>query len=71
MKMPDMSDLASWQSIDRAHHIHPFTDQKALRAAGSRMIRKGQGVYLQDVEGNRYLDGMAGLWCVNVGYGRQ
>jgi len=71
MKMPDISDLASWQSIDRAHHIHPFTDQKALRAAGSRMICKGEGVYLQDVEGNRYLDGMAGLWCVNVGYGRQ
>jgi len=71
MKMPDMSDLASWQSIDRAHHIHPFTDQKALRASGSRMICRGEGVYLQDVEGNRYLDGMAGLWCVNVGYGRQ
>ncbi len=63
-------NLATWQDIDRKHHIHPFTDQKALREAGTRMMQKGEGVWLWDSEGNRFLDGMAGLWCVNIGYGR-
>ena len=40
-------------------------------AAGSRVIVKAEGVYLWDSDGNRIIDGMAGLWCVNVGYGRK
>ena len=62
---------AEWRAIDSAHHLHPFTDHKALRAgAGSRIITRADGVWLEDSEGRRILDGMAGLWCVNVGYGR-
>ena len=38
---------------------------------GTRVIVKAEGVYLYDSEGNRILDGMAGLWCVNLGYGRR
>ncbi len=62
---------AQWQELDRQHYLHPFTDYKNLHAKGSRVIVKAEGVYLYDSEGNRMLDGMAGLWCVNVGYGRK
>ena len=60
-----------WQSIDAAHHLQPFTDYKLLHQKGSRVITKAQGVYIWDSEGNKLLDGMAGLWCVNIGYGRK
>src|SRR5690625_2908790 len=60
-----------WQTLDRAHHLHAFTDPAELNASGSRIITHGDGVYLQDGQGRRLLDGMAGLWCVNMGYGRQ
>ncbi|MDT8880344.1 aspartate aminotransferase family protein [Halomonas saccharevitans] len=59
------------QDLDRAHHLHPFTDFKALGEQGSRVITHAQGVYVHDSEGHRILDGMAGLWCVNLGYGRR
>ena len=62
--------LRQLQDIDAAHHLHPFTDHKDLRAAGSRMIVSAKGAFIRDSEGNEILDGMAGLWCVNVGYGR-
>jgi len=62
--------LAQLQQIDAAHHIHPFTDHRDLRAAGARMITRAEGPFIYDSEGNEILDGMAGLWCVNVGYGR-
>jgi putrescine---pyruvate transaminase len=60
-----------WQELDHAHQVHPFTDQKQLRGRGVRVITRAQGVYIWDSEGNKILDGMAGLWCVNVGYGRK
>lgn len=66
-----MQTNAQWQTLDRAHHLHPFTDSAALNAAGSRIITRADGVYLWDGEGRRLLDGMAGLWCVNMGYGQQ
>ncbi len=62
--------LSQLQAIDSAHHIHPFTDHKDLRAAGARMITRANGPFIYDSEGNELLDGMAGLWCVNIGYGR-
>jgi putrescine---pyruvate transaminase len=64
-------NTAGWQELDRQHYLHPFTDYKNLHARGSRVIVKAEGVYLYDSEGNRFLDGMAGLWCVNIGYGRR
>lgn len=62
---------SEWQSLDRAHHMHPFTDQKTLAARGTRVITHANGCYIWDSEGNKFLDGMAGLWCVAVGYGRR
>jgi putrescine aminotransferase len=62
--------LQQLQALDSAHHLHPFTDHKELRSIGSRMIVRGEGPYVYDSEGGEILDAMAGLWCVNIGYGR-
>jgi putrescine aminotransferase len=64
-------DTRALQSADSAHFFHPATDHKALAAVGSRVIVRGEGIYVWDSEGHRVLDGMSGLWCVNVGYGRR
>ena len=60
-----------WQDLSRDHHLAPFSDYKQLQEKGPRIITKAQGVHLWDSEGNKILDGMAGLWCVAVGYGRE
>ncbi|TDK50007.1 aspartate aminotransferase family protein [Antarcticimicrobium luteum] len=61
---------AELQALDSAHHMHPFTNGDELAAKGARVITRAKGVYLTDSEGVEILDGMAGLWCVNIGYGR-
>jgi len=58
-----------WQALDAAHHVHPFSDAAVLKREGTRVITRADGVYLWDSDGNRIIDGMAGLWCVQVGYG--
>ena len=64
-------NTSDWQAVDRAHHLHPFSDTKALAEEGCRVITRADGIYIWDSDGKRLLDGMAGLWCVNVGYGRK
>jgi putrescine aminotransferase len=66
--MPAASNLGA---LDAAHHLHPFSDMKKLNAAGTRIIERGEGCYIYDNHGKKYLDGFAGLWCVNIGYGRK
>lgn len=61
-------NTAYWQDLDRRHHLHPFSDMASLNALGSKMIHKASGVYIWDTDGQKYLDGMSGLWCVNMGY---
>ena len=56
---------------DRDHHVHPWTDFATFKEKGSMVLADAKGAYVSDVEGNQYLDGIAGLWCVNVGYGRK
>ena len=60
---------AEYQRADAAHHVHPFTDMAAL-GAGARIITRARGVYCWDSDGNKILDAMSGLWCVNMGYGQ-
>lgn len=60
-----------WQELDKSHHLHPFTNHKELHEQGARIITRADGVYIYDADGKKMLDGMSGLWCVNVGYGRQ
>jgi putrescine---pyruvate transaminase len=62
---------SNWQTYDRDHHLHPFTDTKALSEEGCRVITRADGVYIWDSEDKQLLDAMAGLWCVNIGYGRK
>ena len=65
-------DIAEVVRNDIAHHFHPFTDHKAFHAdGGPRVITHADGVWIWDGKGNKILDGMSGLWCVNVGYGRK
>ncbi len=61
---------ADMQAADAAHHLHPFTDTAGINETGARIITSGKGVMLRDSEGAEILDAMAGLWCVNIGYGR-
>lgn len=67
--MQDMT-TQDWRELDASHHLAPFTDYRELRAAGTRVITHAQGHYIYDSDGNKIMDAMAGLWCVNVGYGR-
>ncbi|MBD9483436.1 aspartate aminotransferase family protein [Pseudomonas sp. PDM14] len=60
-----------WQAMSREHHLAPFSDYQQLHEKGPRIVTKADGVYLWDSEGNKILDGMAGLWCVAIGYGRE
>ena len=60
-----------WQAMSRDHHLAPFSDFQQVIDVGPRIIVKGKGVYVWDSEGNKILDGMAGLWCAAIGYGRE
>jgi putrescine aminotransferase len=64
-------DIAELKRLDLAHHLPAQTDYKLQQElGGSRIITRADGVYIHDGDGHQILDGMAGLWCVNVGYGR-
>ncbi len=69
-KLTNHPSTADMQASDARHHLHPFTDNPVINARGARVITRAEGVYVYDSEGNRMLDGMAGLWCCNIGYGR-
>lgn len=72
MGVTTSNKTTGWKSSDQRHHMHPFTDHKELgEKGGSRIITRAEGVYIYDSDGNKILDGMAGLWCVNLGYNRQ
>jgi len=60
----------SIEDVDRKHVFHPFSDPRRHEQDGGHMIVRGRGSTLWDSRGRSYLDAMAGLWCVNVGYGR-
>lgn len=69
-KITNHLPTAELQALDAAHHMHPFTANAELAKKGALIITHAEGVTLTDSEGKKYLDGMAGLWCVNIGYGR-
>ena len=68
---PGKLSTQALQTLDSAHFIHPFTDHADLATRGARIITRGEGIYVWDSEGEKMLDAMSGLWCVNVGYGRK
>lgn len=69
--MPRNYDIAELKRLDVAHHLPAQQDYKLIESmGGSRIVTHAEGCYIFDGDGNRILDGMAGLWCVNIGYGR-
>jgi taurine-pyruvate aminotransferase len=64
-------DKAEILRLDLAHVWHPLTQHRDLTEETLRVIVGGEGCTIVDADGNRYLDAMSGLWCVNVGYGRR
>jgi putrescine---pyruvate transaminase len=70
--MPRNYDIAELKRLDVAHHLPAQQDYQLIEdMGGSRIVTHADGCYIHDGDGNRILDGMAGLWCVNVGYGRE
>ena len=70
-KLPVNVDIQDIWQKDKDHVIHPWTDFTTFKEEGSLIMSKGENVFVYDIHGNKYLDGIGGLWCVNVGYGRQ
>ena len=66
--LPSTEEL---QRTDAAHHMHPFSNMAELNQIGARVMVKGEGIFLYDNDGSKFLDAMSGLWCVNIGYGRK
>ncbi len=64
-------DTAEIWRKDRDHYIHPWTDFASFKETGSDVIAEGEGIHVYDADGRRYIDGIGGLWCVNIGYGRE
>lgn len=69
--MDSVRTTQQWQAADLDNYLHPFTDYLALRDTKAAIIVRGEGCYVWDSDGNRYLDGLSGLACVNIGYGRK
>ena len=65
--MPD----ANLSQLDIDSLWHPLTQHQGLEATPPRFIERAEGCYLYDADGNRFLDAVSGLWCVNVGHGRE
>ncbi len=53
---------------DIAYNLHPFTNAKRHKEVGPLVVERGDGVYVYDINGKRYLEGMSGLWSVAVGF---
>lgn len=62
-------ETQAWQETDEKYLWHAM--RGAAHHPSNVIITKAEGTWVTDIEGNRYLDGMSGLWCVNVGYGRE
>ncbi|MDQ2859378.1 MAG: aminotransferase [Pseudomonadota bacterium] len=65
-------DIAELRRLDVAHHLPAQADYRLIRElGGSRIVTRAEGCFIHDGDGNALLDAMAGLWCVQVGYGRE
>ena len=60
-------DIQNW---DNSHFVHPWEGVSNLGENQRTIIERGEGVYLFDQDGNKYIDGPGGMWCVQIGYGR-
>lgn len=67
----NVSEANSAWAKDKAHILHPYTDFNTFKDEGSQVITGAEGMYVTDADGRKILDGIAGLWCVNIGHGRR
>ncbi len=64
-------DSQTLKKLDRAHHLHPFTDFEEYSRLGGRIVSRAEHIYIYDSDGNMLQDGMSGLWCCNLGYSQE
>jgi len=64
------ANATALQDADRRSHLHPFTSAAEHAEAAPKLVVRGAGIRVWDASGREYVDAMAGLWCVNAGYGR-
>lgn len=69
-QQPVRSNL-TLEELDRSHLIHPVTSFREHERVGPRILASGDGMWVTESSGRRVLDGFAGLWCVNIGYGHE
>ena len=65
---PSTDSLHSW---DRQHQLHPWAAMDAWREYDHMLVENAEGIYLWDASGKKFIDGPGGMWCVQIGYGRQ
>ncbi|MBB25479.1 MAG: aspartate aminotransferase family protein [Geminicoccus sp.] len=65
---PSLETLQEW---DRLHQVHPWAAMDAWRGYDNIFVDRAQGIYLWDGQGKRFIDGPAGMWCTQIGYGRE
>ncbi|EBA16284.1 hypothetical protein RSK20926_21200 [Roseobacter sp. SK209-2-6] len=65
---PGAAELSQW---DRMHQLHPWMAMEDWRSYDNMLMEQAEGIYLQDANGKRYIDGPGGMWCSQIGYGRQ
>ncbi len=65
----DTNTLTNAQTRDIEALLHPYTNAKTHRQVGAHLIERGEGVYVYDEHGTRFVEGMAGLWCAGLGFG--
>jgi 4-aminobutyrate--pyruvate transaminase len=68
MDAPSKPGFTAAARRDVSHHLHPYTQLRQLEREGPLVIVRGDGVHVIDEHGNRYLEGMAGLWCASLGF---
>ena len=66
-----MSPLSNLAARDVETLVHPYTNLALFRDKGPLILERGQGIYVYDSEGRRYIEAMAGLWCTALGYGNE
>src|SRR5688572_24822047 len=71
MAVAQVHNTAELVAKDQAHLLHPVSNLKQMREQGPLIFSRGEGIYLWDTDGTRYIDGFSGLWNVNVGHGRR
>jgi len=62
--MPKSYDTPAIRRKDIAHQVHPWTDFSTFKDTGSLVLADAEGAFVCDSDGNWYLDGIGGLWCV-------